>query len=724
MVLKDLKCTYNTLMTTPGPVLLKERRYPDPDYLLENRTVHIHLIVQYYNDSNPGRAKENEECFLQNLSNKFVSRSHLLVEPNTTVPSPSVWNKNADKLVVQRISNRLTFKLALDYAETVVNVGEYVAIANTDIILDKHSKWNNLDTYFDSSPGKVMMALTRHEMSIEGYQWIDPGIETGVSQDLWIFKKVAQNIPLVPNNVLKRLNFCVGACPGCDNYVSYLMKTFGGFDVYNPAFEFKNFHLDRCRGHTLGQMIFTDKTDFTVRDLMLNDPNILHQGSLCIYTNYKDFVNLDPRIQKPLNVVSCECYNKPGMTYPHAHFSMTTEPQISSVVDLFAKNITDRIIGVCSSFSVTQTERFQILYHSVNIMIRYQQFVNVLEILQGKDLYGLDNDISNFPDGAALFTNWAVCLAKQNQTQSAINKAAVALKFNLTNECNLKNYYNNNGTVGESQRVFNEFTGAGTVTEPSETETETSGTETDCYICIPLFNRATDVTNLLINLNEIYDLVLEKCRLKLRVIIGDFNSTDISFAKVFSDIQDINTANGKNSYSASVLQCGGSNFNIAKSLQMCAEHVISLTSNASDAILMFVDADTVFEIDSITQIFNSVSSIKKTKSYYCPIVSTQTKPTQWPATFDGSVYVPDVDHLGTGLVAIYASDYAKSGGFQTSEFLGERGEHWGQHDTFLDLLFKQHGMQPIRPVESAVWLRKNNRDPTTKWFSKSGAGHF
>ena len=675
----------------------------------------IFVIVQFYNDHNSERNQENEYCLLQNLQNSQIYQVHLMIETKTHIPEFTV-NYN-DKLVVKSTEDRrLTFKMAIEYAETILQSGDLVVIINTDIILDHQSNWNNLQTVFNSNPGKVMMALARHELTIDSNgikrHWIDPCIETGISQDAWIFQKVSENVCLVPNNVLKRMDYCVGGCPGCDNYTVYLMKMFGGFDVYNMLYDFKIFHYDRCRGHTLGQMIFTEKTDFTVRKLMMEDTNILQKGALCVYTNYADYIDLPVNVKEPLNVVSCECYNKPGMTYPHSHLNNAT---LDTVKETFLKNVTERIIGVCSD-GVTHSERTQMLRHSVQLMIRYNIYINILELKlpSTTDTFKGQTDclgsVFNFPDGAALFTQWAVFLMSQQKYQEALNKAEIALKFNLTNECHLTDYYNN--TRHSLLRELHTTQLTPTVSSVRD------NTDTKYYICIPLYNRGNDVYRLLHNLNTLYQKLNTSL---LEVIIGDFHSTDISFPDVFSEIHLNNTKTGQKSFNIKVLQIDG-NFNIAKSLQICADYC-GETNNGSreDINLMFVDADTVFESESV---FENLL-IERGKTYYCPIVSTEAKPTQWDATFNGKVYVPDCDHLGTGLIAININDYQQSGGFKDSEFMGERGEYWGQHDTYLDYKLKSRGLKPIRPVESNVWLRSHQRNAeASKWFSLQGSTHF
>lgn len=46
----------------------------------------LHIIVQYYNDPDPERQAEIDDCFQRNLSCPWVKEVHNLVEPDTGIP--------------------------------------------------------------------------------------------------------------------------------------------------------------------------------------------------------------------------------------------------------------------------------------------------------------------------------------------------------------------------------------------------------------------------------------------------------------------------------------------------------------------------------------------------------------------------------------------------------------------------------------------------------------
>jgi len=49
-------------------------------------------------------------------------------------------------------------------------------------------------------------------------------------------------------------------------------------------------------------------------------------------------------------------------------------------------------------------------------------------------------------------------------------------------------------------------------------------------MCIPLYNRGENITKLIFNLNDINKLLVkEKKEFNIKIVIGDYNSTDVDF---------------------------------------------------------------------------------------------------------------------------------------------------------------------------------------------------
>ena len=219
-------------------------------------------------------------------------------------------------------------------------------------------------------------------------------------------------------------------------------------------------------------------------------------------------------------------------------------------------------------------------------------------------------------------------------------------------------------------------------------------------ICIPLYNRGSDITKLLHNLNSVKvpDIILN-------VIIGDYHSTDVNLNEIISEIE----------LKTTVIKIEG-RFNLAKALQICSETVLD-----PDELIMTMDADTVFDNESkvFTRICNYVI---QGQSYYCPIVSTEGLPKKWGSQYNGKVYVPTEDHFGEGVMLMYNSDYKKAGGFNNSEYMHERGEIWGGHESVL--INRLHFLRKIRYIESDIWLRLHKRNKDTRWYSNHGSDYF
>jgi len=219
-------------------------------------------------------------------------------------------------------------------------------------------------------------------------------------------------------------------------------------------------------------------------------------------------------------------------------------------------------------------------------------------------------------------------------------------------------------------------------------------------ICVPLFNRGSDITNLLQNINSI-----KNPNITLNVIIGDYHSTDVDLNQIIKDLE----------IKVTVIQIDGC-FNLAKSLQICSDTVLD-----PDELIMHIDADTVF--DNWSELFTRICNyVIQGQSYYCPIVSTEGRPLIWNANYNGKVYVPTHDHGGSGLILIYNSDYKKSDGFNNSEYMNERGEIWGHHETII--LNRLSFLNKIRPIESDIWLRMHKRDKDSVWYSGGSTNYF
>jgi hypothetical protein len=223
------------------------------------------------------------------------------------------------------------------------------------------------------------------------------------------------------------------------------------------------------------------------------------------------------------------------------------------------------------------------------------------------------------------------------------------------------------------------------------------------HMIVPLYNRGDDFVKLLENLKYVF----------CKIWVCDFGSTDIDITKEDSFPRKFNVISLKET------------FNWAKGIETVVRS--QELAQCENAIIVMLDADTVFD-DPIKTLAEIKAQVIRNKTFYAPNVATEGRPNPnknpiWKTEFNGRHWVPlDTipmrERRGFGFCAVYRSDYVLSGGFQGSDFMGERGEYWGQADTFIMQKLQMSQLTPIRPILSNVWLRLNNRDRKEHWYSK------
>jgi len=204
----------------------------------------IHLIVQYYNDSNPERQAELDFCVQANLENPHVINLHNLTEPSTIVPE---WLSSHSKYVECRVDNWLTYKTAIDYANDNLP-NQNVALTNLDIFFSPNSKWNEMKQFVDNN---VVLCLSRFEYDGEGSAKKDEQLQRlafANCQDTWVWKS-----PIKVNDC----DFMMGRL-GCDNAIADRFKNSGYFPLNSPN-QFATLHYDLCRGKTFENQLKMQK---------------------------------------------------------------------------------------------------------------------------------------------------------------------------------------------------------------------------------------------------------------------------------------------------------------------------------------------------------------------------------------------------------------------------------------------------------------------------------
>ncbi len=227
------KGAMQTVQATPQTTPQVPQVTPQVPQVTPQVTPEVHVIVQYYNDTDIDRQNEYDFCVQANLANPSIAKLHCLLEKDTIVPE---WLLTNPKYVGTRISSRLTFKQAFDYANT--NLTNHIcAVMNLDIFLDHNNSWISVNQLFGMS---IVFCLSRHEFDGISASTKDPRLQKlayANAQDCWMFRA-----PIF----VKDCDFKLGML-GCDNAIAHRLKASGYIPMNSPN-EFKIHHFDVCRG--------------------------------------------------------------------------------------------------------------------------------------------------------------------------------------------------------------------------------------------------------------------------------------------------------------------------------------------------------------------------------------------------------------------------------------------------------------------------------------------
>ena len=263
---EDLETKVNDFCTTQGidtqqctylAATIERKRGALKDAPVKPFPPTVHIVVQYYNDGNPLRAREIDACLRFNLENPHVVQVHALLEPGARVPLDVASHS---KLHIVPDHPRLTFKAAFEYASNTLPKNTTVALINGDIYLDHDSAWHSftgrLEDLTSYGKGNYSLALARAEVDEKGAVWkmkyMQEELAYSFAQDAWVFKT-----PLV----LDDSDFTVGNCPGSDNAIAERLNRAGRVPL-NFCHIWRIYHLDSARKKFQEPgMIYTNKTD-------------------------------------------------------------------------------------------------------------------------------------------------------------------------------------------------------------------------------------------------------------------------------------------------------------------------------------------------------------------------------------------------------------------------------------------------------------------------------
>lgn len=178
----------------------------------------IRLITSWYPEADEVRRSEILECLQRNVDNDSISEVCLLLE-NATAPFAN------DKIRTRDISSRPTYNEMFEWARSLVSSDDDITlIANSDIFFDRDiGILNHLDL------NNRCLALSRWDVQVDGSAKL---FERGDSQDCWVFAGTIRETDG---------SFPIGVYD-CDNKIAWELRE-SGYEVINPAFSVKSFHL-------------------------------------------------------------------------------------------------------------------------------------------------------------------------------------------------------------------------------------------------------------------------------------------------------------------------------------------------------------------------------------------------------------------------------------------------------------------------------------------------
>lgn len=182
------------------------------------------LITQLYN-THPIRLKEIKKSLKKNIENPYIKEIILLNEENIELDS----DLDKSKIKQEIINNRLSYKIAFDYAKKYIDKDEIVILSNSDIWFDE-----TLDLVNNYNLNNKVISLTRYDLKDNNSYEL---FNKHNSQDCWIFKN--------PICLQYNYNFQLGK-GGCDNRIAWIInnskKNNIKYEILNPAKSIKSYH--------------------------------------------------------------------------------------------------------------------------------------------------------------------------------------------------------------------------------------------------------------------------------------------------------------------------------------------------------------------------------------------------------------------------------------------------------------------------------------------------
>ena len=179
----------------------------------------LRLFTSCFNETNPTRRAEFEECLRRNLACGEIAEVCLLVEgEEVAVP-------DSPKIRVRRVQGRPTYSDYFRWVNDLAEDDDISMIANSDIWFDDHLK---LLTAW-KLPERTVLALSRWNLQPDGSAVL---YDHNDSQDSWLMRGTVGEVSG---------DFPVGI-PRCDNRIAAEFEC-SGYQVLNPSFSIRSFHV-------------------------------------------------------------------------------------------------------------------------------------------------------------------------------------------------------------------------------------------------------------------------------------------------------------------------------------------------------------------------------------------------------------------------------------------------------------------------------------------------
>jgi hypothetical protein len=181
----------------------------------------IRLYTSFYPESDPARREELLECLRRNLECSVIDSVCLLLE---RMDEPPVYD---EKLQCRKIAQRPTYRDFFQWCNQNVQTNDDISIvANSDI-------------YFAGGLTGLTCMMKSHQCAALARWNVRPHGEAELfdrndSQDSWIFRGSIRSFAC---------DYHIGI-PRCDNRILYELEQ-AGYDVINPAFSIRSYHLHR-----------------------------------------------------------------------------------------------------------------------------------------------------------------------------------------------------------------------------------------------------------------------------------------------------------------------------------------------------------------------------------------------------------------------------------------------------------------------------------------------